>query len=92
VKLRNRTILDSVNFKVKEINKYLDKFNQRIELSEAKENPTDEKYRDLKWLRPLDRDNELEEHILGGDDFELFCALTGIEYGIRMERLKSESN
>lgn len=74
--------MDTVNFQLNELNKYLEPYEQRIVLSEQKEN--EEKYWNLTWFRPADKFNEIEEHIIGGDDFDLFSALTGIKYGIRM--------
>lgn len=84
--MRNRTTLDMVNFKIKELNKYLSTTEQRITLSDTKTNQENESYRDLTWYRSLDRDTEAEEHIFGGDDWELFSVLTGIKYGIRMNK------
>lgn len=82
--MRNRTMMDIVKFKIKEINRYLDSLDQRLVLSEQKTNESNEVYWDLVWYRSIDRETEAEEHVFGGDETELFATLTGIEYGVRM--------
>ncbi|PAD84978.1 hypothetical protein CHH57_02040 [Niallia circulans] len=84
--MRNKTTFDMVRYKIKELNKYLASFDQRIVLSDKKLDQENEIYWDLIWYRPLDKSTEAEEHIFGGDDWELYGVLNGIEYGIRMER------
>lgn len=84
--MKKRTTMDSVRYLIKVINRYLESLDQRITLSEEKSNHDGEIYWDLTWYRSIDQYTEAEEHVFGGDEWELFAVLTGIEYGIRMQK------
>ncbi|MCP1159320.1 hypothetical protein [Bacillus infantis] len=90
--MRNRTTMDMVTFKLKEINKYLSSSEQRITMSEKQLNESNEAYWNLTWYSPIDKETELSEFMFGGDDWELFSILSGIEYGIRMEKRRREQS
>ncbi|MGH1263254.1 hypothetical protein ACQVWE_13215 [Bacillus cereus] len=87
---RARSHKDLVEFKIREINKYLSGSGQSLVLNEGLEN--DEPYWALKWERDLDADHVMEEHVYSGEIFDIFVCLSGIENGIRMQRYKEESH
>ncbi|MFS1518581.1 hypothetical protein V1503_19270 [Bacillus sp. SCS-151] len=84
--MRKRTMLDLVNLKLKELNKYLGSNVQRLELIEEEAMNSEDKSWNIKWFRSIDKDTEVEEHIFGGDELDMFATLNGIEYGIRMKK------
>lgn len=82
---RNKTILDLVNFRIQSINKYLLPSGQKLKLYKQKDDEGNI-YFDLKYEKDLDAHTVLENHVFGGEDYEIFSCLSGLETGIKLQR------
>lgn len=75
-----------IHQKIASLNRFLAPASQRLVLSDTKQSEDGTQYRDLTWERDIDKYSVSEEHIFGGNDFELFAVLSGIEVGVRMQQ------